>query len=180
MIYQLSFNRYKFLVADIPLEEIYEKHGTYYPFQDEHEQELESWQAIWKPLNIRFYNDSDSNITAIPDITCWFTDQLIMNDKAFKHLKEPLKQYGEWLPTLCENIPYWLFHVNLKTDLSYVDNNKSQRNIDETGFIEVTKLGFLKNKVESLLIFKSQFNNYENIYCNQTFKDLSKTTNLKA
>ncbi|GAB2189147.1 hypothetical protein MAH1_07550 [Sessilibacter sp. MAH1] len=84
MTYQLSFNRHKFLVADIPLEEIYEKHGTYYPFQDEHEQELESWQVIWKPLNIRFYNDSDSNITAIPDITCWFTDQLIMNDKTFK------------------------------------------------------------------------------------------------
>ncbi|WP_460115670.1 imm11 family protein [Sessilibacter sp. MAH3] len=77
-------------------------------------------------------------------------------------------------------MPYWLFHVNLKTDLSYVDNSQSQRNIDETGFIEVNKLSFLKNKVESLLIFKSQFNNYESIYCNQAFKDLIENNQLKG
>ncbi len=173
MAYKLRFNRNTHLLFDISADEIEAKLGDMFLLDHS-----EKWSDIWKPLDGRFYDNSDKkNRVSVPDITLWFTDEIVCNEKAYRVLKEPLGSYGEWLPVKVEGISYWLLHVTKKTEMENINLKASERTID---VIEVQKLSFIQNKIEDLLIFKTAYNNYQNIYCTEDFRSLIEKNELQG
>jgi len=177
MIYKLRFDRTKYLTFEILPDELEEKFGADYLFMlDE-----PTWLSFWKPVNAKFIDMSDrKNVTIPPDITCWFTDQLVLNENAYTQLSEHLKPYGEFLPVMCEGIPYWLLHVTCLTGMDVVDEVQSNRHIEEGGYIDVNRLTFKEERVKNLLLFKTEYNGYKNIYCTELFKQLVERNNLSG
>lgn len=114
MIYKLRFDRNKYLVFDISPEKLEKKLGEDHFFLlDE-----STWVDFWTSLDVQFHDDSDKkNISSLPDITCWFTDQLVLNDKAYNSLYEALSPYGEFLPVQYKEMPFWVLHVTKFTGL---------------------------------------------------------------
>ncbi len=175
MIYRLRFDRFNYLVGDISLREIKAKMGDYFALKSP------LWADIWNPVDIKFRDDSDKkNVLTPPEITCWFTNDLILNKKAYDALGDKLIPYGELLPAFCEGITYWVLHVTKKTGLDFVDLNLSQRIVEEGGFIDMQSLVFKEEKLKDLLIFQTEFSGYRNIYCTEKFKALVETLGLKG
>ncbi len=151
MIYKLRYDRTKYLVFNIPPDELVEKFGGDYYFVLEEPE----WSGFWKTLNVEFFDESDSKtVLSPPDITCWFIEQLVINEKAFKCLSDPLEEYGKFLPISCEGIPYWVFHVTCKTGLDKIDESTSKRVAEDSGYIDMRSLVFREDKLMNLLVFE--------------------------
>lgn len=175
MIYKLRFDRSKYLAFDISPEEIEEKLGDFFILDEP------IWSDFWKPLNAKFYDDSDKkNVTTPPDITCWFVEHLVLNEKAYRSLNDELESYGEFLPVKSEGVPYWVLHITKHTGLEAVDEEKSDRSIEESGYIDMKHLTFNENEVKDLLLFKTEYDSYKNIYCTVRFKDLVEKAGLEG
>jgi hypothetical protein len=175
MIYRLRFDRFNYLVGDISLREIKAKMGDYFALK------APLWIDIWNPVDIQFRDDSDKkNVVTPPDITCWFTNELILNKKAYDALGEKLSSCGELLPAFCEGIPYWVLHVTKKTGMEAVNIDASKRIVEEGGFIDMQTLEFEEGVIKDLLIFKTEFSGYRNIYCTEKFKALIESLGLKG
>lgn len=128
MHYRLRYDRDNFMVADISSHEIRAKLGN--PFILRHNP-ISPWAEMWQPLVMTFSDESDAkNVVALPDITVWFTDNLILSQKAYDIVFSTLEPYGEFLPVRCENIPYWVFHLTYITGIDAVDEERSERFID--------------------------------------------------
>ena len=177
MIYKLRFDRSRFLTFEISPDELEAKFGADHIFMlDEPE-----WSGFWKPLDAKFLDFSDKkNVTALPDITCWFTDQLVLNEKAYDLLSNVLEPYGELLPVKCEGIPYWVLHVTKPTGLDVIDESKSERQVEGGGYIDVSSMAFKESAVENLLLFKAEYNGYKNVYCTEGFKALVENASLEG
>ena len=176
MIYKLRADRNHFLMGYLSTEEIERVIGDYFLLDEP------LWAAFWKPINIVFQDDSDSqSIITPPDVTVWGTsNNLICNEKAYKALVQPLANFGEWLPLTCENKPYWLFHSTKKTLLDCVDVTLSQRTIDATGYTEAQKIVFKPNALDDLLVFQTEYTFYANLYATEKFKALVAQSDLKG
>lgn len=177
MIYKLRFERSNYLTFEISPDEFEEKFGDDYLFM----LDKACWKNFWKPLNARFLDFSDNkNVTTLPDITCWFTDQIVLNEKAYSLLSESLADYGEFLPVISDGIRYWILHVTKKTGNDAIDDDKSGRTIEEGGYIEISKITFKDEAINHLLLFKSEFDGFRDIYCTEEFKDLLDGHNLQG
>lgn len=175
MIYKLRYDRFKFLVFEIMPDEVEEKLGDFFILHEP------LWTDFWKPLNAIFFDDSDNkNVITPPDITCWFIDNLVLNEKAYQLLSETLAPYGELLPVKCEGIPYWVLHITQFTKIDAVDEDKSERVIEESGYIDMKQLTFKADKVKDLLLFKTEFDGYKNIYCSEKFKERVEAAGLQG
>jgi hypothetical protein len=175
--YKLRFDRSQHLVFDVSPDVLEQAFGEDYFFMlDE-----DSWQDFWKPIEVQFYNDSDSKkILTPPDITLWFTDQLVLNEKAYNSLQIMLAPYGEFLPVTCEGIAYWILHVTQKTGMDAIDDEHSMRLVEASGFVDVKQLAFKPSAVNSLPLFKSEYDGFKNLYCSETFKQQVESCNLNG
>lgn len=182
-VYKLRSARESYMNVYISPHEIAAKLGD--PFiisPDATQEENLNWSEFWQPLDITFQDDSDHQTASnLPDITWWHDNQLVLNQKAYDALSEPLSSYGEFLPLNCERVPYWLFHVTKRTAIDAVDLKKSERTIDPVGLIEISKLQFIGEAIAGLLLFKTEYNNYlYNTYCTEEFKSLVEGVCLKG
>jgi len=177
MIYKLRFDRSKFLTFEISPDELEARFGADYLFMlDE-----KKWSDFWKPVNAKFLDFSDKkNVTALPDITCWFTDQLVLNEKSYSLLFDALLPYGEFVPVKCEGVDYWILHVTKLIDLDAIDVSKSERQVEDGGYIDVSSMVFKESAVNNLLLFKTEYNGYKNIYCTDGFKALVEDASLEG
>ena len=174
-IYKLRFDRFNYMVFEIDPHLIAAQFGNIFALNKPF------WMDFWQPLDSRFIDESDKkNVLAVPDITCWFTDNLVLNTKAYNAIGDTLATYGELLPIKCEGIPYWILHVTKNTGMEAVDLNKSERIIEEGGFIDMQKLVFKEKSIKDLLLFKTEFSDYRNIYCTEHFKQLVEKSELKG
>jgi len=177
VVYKLRFDRNKFLAFDISPEEMEEKLGEDYFFMlDE-----PVWSEFWKALEVQFHDDSDKkDISSLPDITCWFTDQLVLNEHAYNILSEALTPYGEFLPVKYKEISFWVFHVAKLTGLDVINQTDSARVVEASGHIEVERMLFINKAVDDLLIFKTEYNGFKNVYCSEKFKSLVDRSGLQG
>ena len=177
MIYKLRFDRNKHLAFDISPEELESKLGEDHFFLlDE-----PIWSSFWKPLDVQFHDDSDKkSVSSLPDITCWFTDQLVLSKKAYSSLYEALTPYGEFLPVKYNGSSFWVFHVTRLTGLDAINQPDSERIIETSGHIEVKQMTFIKDEVEDLLIFTTEYNGFKNVYCSDNFRALVKSAGLEG
>ncbi len=176
MIYRLRFDRFNYMVFDIWPDEVEAKLGDMFILHEP------LWKTFWKPLCAQFTDDSDKhNVIKLPDITCWFTDRLALNQTAYDALASLLEPYGELLPVTCEGVPYWILHVTKKTGMEVVELTKSHREvIEEADYIGMQSLVFKEEKLKDLLIFQTEFSGYKNIYCTEKFKALVEAAGLKG
>lgn len=175
-IYRLQFDRSNFLAAEIWPDEIHQKLGDPFILG-----RTSTWTDIWVPLEVKFHDLSDrGKILTPPDITVWFTSDLVLNEKAYRKLQEPLAEYGEFLPLKCEGNPYWLLHVFRITGMEAVNEQRSQRTIDEADFITIESLTFNEEVVQDNLIFKSIYDEARTLFCNKPFTELISQTQLRG
>ena len=135
MVYKLRYDRDNYSVFHLSDYEIELKLGDSFLLK---RQPVSPWGSFWKTLNCEFDNESDENdVLSPPDITLWFTDNLVLSQKAYDLLSAELESYGEFLPLMCEGIPYWVLHVTKIVGVDGVDAEKSSRVIDESTFINL-------------------------------------------
>lgn len=176
MVYKLRFDRNNFMEFDLSPTEIETKLGDMFALDT-----AEKWASIWKPLEGSFFDDSDKQtVIALPDISLWANNEIVCNEKAYAVLKVELSPFGEWLPISIEGISYWLFHVTNRTSIDFVNVKESARTIDEVDYIEIEKLSFNEDMLNNMLVFKTEYNNYKNIYCTDSFKSLIEKNKLKG
>jgi hypothetical protein len=77
-------------------------------------------------------------------------------------------------------IPYWLLHVTKNTGMEAIDQSKSRRAVDESGHVNIQTLSFIEEEICDLLIFKSEYSNFKNIYCTERFRALVKESGLNG
>ncbi|BFM15464.1 hypothetical protein R50073_16470 [Maricurvus nonylphenolicus] len=166
MVYKLRSDRNNYLCAEISPDELEQKLGEDHFFLlDE-----PTWVDFWVPMQVEFKDLSDNqNVTTPPDITCWFTDQLVLSEKAYNALKLDLEGHGEFLPLSCEGITYWLFHVTSVVPDEAVDQEHSHRDVEEGGFIDVKQLSFNNQHMADYPVFKTHYNGLKNVFCTGEF-----------
>ena len=174
MIYKLRADRAKYLNFDIDAYAIEVNLGDYFLLDQP------QWSGFWKPLDATFFDDSDDHrASLVPDITVWGTlNCLALNKKAYNALRDVLVNCGEFLPVVCESVPYWVFHSTMRLGLEYVDMRLSDRSIEENGFIETKSLVFHEQSLANEHVFQTEFNNYRNMYCTENFKSLVNSLGL--
>lgn len=177
MAYRILFDRHNYLVFDISPHEIKAKYGHPFALQDN---PTKLWAEDWKEINATFRDDSDQK-TALypPQITTWFIHELVLSQAAYEAIGDQLKNSCEILPVNCDGTTYWLCHITARLGLDVVDLKNSERTIDITDYIEATKITFLEDKISDL-VFKTEYNGFQNIYCTQNFKDLVESYGLKG
>ena len=138
-----------------------------------------SW---WKPVDGSFHQEDENKTkkVAIPDIDIW-SSNLVLNEKAKEVLLPYIESLGELLPVNCEGISYNLFNTMNVIDDSAVDKENSQR-IEEQGiFMGIESLQFFEDKVsEKSYLFRTSFDNYVDVYCNESFKEIVEKARLKG
>lgn len=174
--YKLRADRAHYMNGYLSVDDIEQTIGDYFLLDQDY------WADFWKPINVEFIDDSDGNNALYPpDITVWGTsNNLICNEKAYHILRGEMASYGEWLPLICEHIPYWLLHTTRKTGLDAVETKKSERSTNMLGDIEAKNIVFKDDAVKYMLIFLTEYNDYKNIYCTDSFKTLIEASELKG
>lgn len=173
-VYRLQFDRANYLAAEIWPDEIHQKLGDPFILG-----RTSTWTDIWVPLEVKFHDLSDrGGVLTPPDITVWFTSDLVLSQKAYQELKELLAEYGEFLPLTCEGNPYWLLHVTRTTGMESVNERRSKRTIDEADFITAEALEFNEQSVQGNLIFKSIYDEGRTLFCNEIFTDIASNAGL--
>jgi hypothetical protein len=175
MTYRLKFDRARYMLFDISPDEIEAKLGDFFILDEPR------WQDFWVPVDGSFSDESDSGDTLrLPDISCWISDNLVLSEEAKNKLQDHLRPYGELLPVNVEGNRWWVLHVTKLTSDEAVDEERSERVIDESTYKDVKMLAFRDEAVKDLLLFKSEYNDYKSIYCNQAFKDLIEGLGLQG
>lgn len=105
---------------------------------------------------------------------------MVVSQKGYEDLATDLKAYGEFLPVTGEGNSYWVLHVTKFISADAINSLLSTRIIDEAECINVERLAFHEEAVSDLLIFRTAFTDYKNIYCTEKFKDLVETKGLKG
>ncbi len=113
----------------------------------------------------------------LPDITTWRLADLVLSEKAFSILRDALSAYGEFLPLTCNGESYYIF--NCLTE-GKVNENLSVRNVLDDVVMDVNKLSFDSDDVADKLVFKSLYQGATDLFCNDKFKDLVQTNDLRG
>ncbi len=112
--------------------------------------------------------DSDSS-AEIPDISCWIGATLILSNKAYNLLKSELKPYGEFLPVQCASNNFYIFNC---LTIVNVDEQKSEQELFDGEVVDINKIVFDKSEVGTQIIYKTKYNNCQDLFCNESFKEI--------
>lgn len=104
----------------------------------------------------------------IPDITTWMPGTLVFSDQSRQSLPY-LEKFGEFLPLLTDSGRYWIFNC---LHIEYADEARSKRTMEDGEIREVINLTFKIPRQSDLLVFKTDFDNYRNIFCSERFRDI--------
>lgn len=173
MVYRLKTDRNRFLLFDVSPDEWLEKLGEDYIFLLDEPQ----WASFWPAINGVFYNHSDvsGDLLAVPDVSVWFMQNLVLSDKAYNVLQqegpESVLQAGEFLPVSCEGVQYWIWHISSFADDSTVDDQASAREVEPSGHIELSSLSFKAGAEFPSPVFHTAYDGGKGLYCTQAFKD---------
>ncbi|MEJ2438976.1 MAG: hypothetical protein P8Z72_04835 [Gammaproteobacteria bacterium] len=128
-------------------------------------------QHAWKPIKGKFYPGVSAR--ALPDVSTWEADMLILNQKAYDYLGELLQPYGELLPVEVESETCYLLNVLARLPESVIDVDKSEYEYFEEEPVGFRTLTFNeKNIPEDQLLFCVQSHFAYNLYCGDQFKNL--------
>lgn len=112
---------------------------------------------------------------AIPDL-CVLSGRLYLNEKAYEVLHDLIQTDGEFLDLIDDRgQPGYLFNpLRVAEDVDGLDVNLSKK--DQWG--QVVSLAFHEDKVKDWNVFRTEFNTYMQIYCQEQVKDAIETAGL--
>ncbi|MFK5948917.1 MAG: hypothetical protein QM500_09145 [Methylococcales bacterium] len=177
-IYRIRANHENFMVFSLKVEELYAKMGDDFLY---HIDRTPVKQENWKAPTVTFRKPSDfKNANAIPDIADWVNSHLVFSQKAYDALSSQLESYGEFLPVICEGITYYIFNVLKLVDDSFIDLDKSEREMEDGIQVGLHKLKFKEDLLKDTLLFKAEYDTYLNIFCGDVFKEIVEEAGLKG
>jgi hypothetical protein len=163
MLYRLNSNDIDYLSLIYDDEEVIEKLGEENLIQIECDPR--EYAPIWQKLSVRFEpalgGKSDK---PIPDLQV-HSGHLFLSEKALKSLKDVLEPYGELLPIVYSSDKEAPKEGAIFNPLKVVSAN--ERTSTKDSFGEVASLVFDVEEV----IFKTGFDNYFGVYCNESLND---------
>lgn len=137
---------------------------------------VKPYSQVWKmPITVNFGNEGMKG-TLMPDISA---DQgrLFLSQKAYDVLHDLLKNDGEFLPVEYENGKGFMFNpLSLAESVDGLDKKLSVKN--EWGDVE--NVAFDEDKVQGFNIFKTDFDTYYSVYCQERVKDAVEQAGLKG
>lgn len=146
------------------------------------EQRIDMWNApvsfkgvFTETLRVTFpvLSKEDKSCT-LPDIAI---DQgrLFLNERAFEVLKPLIENDGEFLPVTYEQGDAYIF-IPLQTAESVNGLNDKLSLKNDWGDME--NIAFHEERVGNWAVFRSEFNAYMSIYCNEAIKDAIEANKL--
>lgn len=139
--------------------------------------EAKPYAKKWQPLNVNFADDgSGLSGEIVPEIS-EHNGRLFLSQKAYDVLKPLLENDGEFLPVTYEHGDGYMFNpLSLAEDVGGLDEKCSVKN--EWGDIENT--AFHEEHVKGFMIFRCEFDNYRNAYCQEALKNAIEEAGLKG
>ena len=130
---------------------------------------MQSWWHLPK-------GDTIKGDAGLPDITVWVDSALILSPKASRLLADSLAPFGELLPVHIENQEYTLFNC-----LTFAEEDKAKTEFEYDGDIPLwlKSLDFAPAASEKL-IFKSKMQKALTPFCNERFKEIIESFELKG
>lgn len=163
-IYRIHPDRMHYQLLTISSEEVIGKLGKQYPFHID--PTPKPYAAIWKPLEISFYDSTSSkNKTKQPDIS---VDHglLFLNNSACDALSTLIDTDGEILPVSYDGQSGAIFNaLKCAEDFNALDIKRSIKN----DWGDLQSLAFIEERVDAVL-FKCQFEGFTGLFCNDVFK----------
>jgi len=184
-IYRINTNIDNMMFFHISQEELEAKSGV---DSEYHAGSQPKPQTGWQKVNAAFVLPIDykksNRIPLLPDVTNWGHNHLVFNQKAYDLVSEHLNPFGEFLPVICEGNDYYLFNILQIADDDLIDQANSEKNMmtmDGTTIqMGIKKLKFNEDKIKSTWIFKTDFDEYVGIFCNNDFKKIIEGAKLKG
>lgn len=137
---------------------------------------LKAFSDSWKPMTVNFADEDGSYSKGVPDIS-EHHGRLFLSPKAYDLLFDTLKSDGEFLPVTYEQGEGYMFNpLRLAESVDGLDSELSLK--DE--FDDVTNVVFHDSKVSELAVFKSEFNYFSDLFCQEHVKDLVEGAELKG
>jgi hypothetical protein len=139
--------------------------------------EAKPYIDIWQPLDIEF-DDDEPRLSGdlIPDMF-EHNGRLFISQKAYDALKPLLENDGEFLPVNYDNGQDYFFNpLSIAENVDGLDVNRSIKN--EWGDIENT--AFHEDRVKNFMIFRCNFDNHRNAYCQEELKAAIEHAGLKG
>ncbi|MES2824962.1 MAG: hypothetical protein V4732_15260 [Pseudomonadota bacterium] len=164
-IYRIHPDRMHYQLMAISPAEIFDKFGEEYLFYID--PTPQSCAAVWKPLEVSFYNStSRKKKIGQPDITVDH-GRLFLNEAACNVLSKLIEKDGEILPVYFGEQNGAIFNA-LKYAESFdaLDTKCSTKN----DWGDLQSLGFFEDKMDSVVLFKCQFEGFTGLFCNEVFK----------
>ncbi len=114
------------------------------------------------------YSEVAGEITNTPDIYIWNGCFLALSAQAKLKLESKLKIFGEFLPFNCRGENHYLF-----SSYSIVDEDPatSEELIENGAPMGIKSLSFPAEDVGTKPIFKTEFDNFDHLYCSESFKE---------
>lgn len=138
-----------------------------------------SLKDVWVDFEARIDPpDGEFTVETPPDLTLWGSKPvLVINQRAFDALEPVLKGYGEFLPAPCNGEPYWLF--NSLTPKS-ADSTTSEAIVEDAMQVGLKSLNFSEATIAGAPLFKTDFDLFTSLFCDEYFKKLVESNNLQG
>ncbi|PUA26355.1 MAG: hypothetical protein B0W54_21525 [Cellvibrio sp. 79] len=137
-----------------------------------------SWQGVFStPIPVRFpaFNQEDKN-KAIPDIA-EFQGRLFLNEKAYSALKQFIEKDGDLIPAISESGNGYIFTPLRKAeDVDALDKKLNKK----SDWGDVEHLVFIEEKLKSFSLFRADYTNCMNLYCQETIKNAIANNDLSG
>lgn len=134
------------------------------------------WAECWPEPPAEFCEyDGQALEYGMPDLSIWQNTGLVLSAKANDALGRMLAPFGELLPFLCDDEPYWLFRCTASVS---ADEANSHKIVEDGLDIEITDLAFLGSEVGTTPLFSSEYDHHRNLFCSEKFKSVVKDAKL--
>ncbi len=137
-----------------------------------------SYKGVFnEPLNVSFPRAlEDQKDCLIPEIAASM-GRLFLNPEAYEVLKPLIENDGEFLPVIYEQGDGFIFvPLRVADDVGGLDTNLSTK--DEWG--QVNNLAFHEDRVKDWSVFRTKFNSYHTLQCQQSVKDAIERAGLRG
>ena len=133
--------------------------------------------ASWQPINVSL-SGAPGEITGSKTADIMqFKGKLFLSLHAYEVLLPVIQNDGEFLPVTYENGEGYIFNpLSLAESVDGLDESKSKK----TGKRDITRIHFHEERVSQFSIFKTEFDNYISVICNESVKTIIEAANLKG
>lgn len=126
-------------------------------------------QCDWLPLHFSMHNASTrQQAVNVPDITLWHSG-LVLMPQAFDYLHRQLEPLGEWLTGMCDDQPVSLFNC---LTFGREDPTQTLTKYIHSEPVGLSHLAFELTDLKNKLLFKSERQGGQFLYCDDRFKGI--------